>query len=242
MGGMAADAPEDSDKQAQKTPHWVIQLALAAVAGLVVYGFVDMAKHAEIRRACDPLVQLRPRYMGYDRTAPDFDLPDGNGGRVKLSSYRGKVVFLHFWTKTCQPCLEELPFVAQFAELVKTRGDVAVVTVTIDEGPAAVKDVLATVFEGKPPPFVVAYDPENKVVRDRFGTKLFPETWLIDPAGVIRARFDGIPQAGEGCDVAWKNPLLLSAVDALKGPAICDITIDPKVDPRPEKTIAPCQR
>ncbi len=229
-------------EEERKTPHWIIQLGFAVLAGLVVYGFVDMAKHAEVRRACDPLVQLRPRYMGFDRTAPDFDLSDGKGGRVKLSSFRGKVVILHFWTKTCQPCLEELPFVAQFADLVKNRGDVVVLAVTSDDGPEAVKDVLATVFEGKPPPLVVAYDPENTTVRDKYGTKLFPETWLVDPSGVIRARFDGIPMAGEACDIAWKNPLLLSAIDALKGPAICDITIDPKVDPRPERLIAPCHR
>lgn len=226
----------------QRGPHWAIQLGFAILAGVIVYGFVDMAKHAEVRRACDALVQLRPHYLGADRAAPQFDLADGKGGRVKLADYRGKTVVLHFWTKTCQPCLEELPFVAQFAELVKSRNDVAVVTITIDDGPESVKDVLTTVFDGKPPSFVVAYDPENTVVRGRFGTKLFPETWLIDPSGIIRARFDGIPMAGEGCDVAWKNPLLLSAIDALKSPAVCDITIDPKIDPRPEKLIAPCRR
>ena len=34
------------------------------------------------------------------------------------------------------------------------------------------------------------FDPARAVVRDRFGTRLFPETWIIDPDGVIRARFD----------------------------------------------------
>ncbi len=34
-------------------------------------------------------------------------------------------------------------------------------------------------------------DPERTVVGGRFGTRLFPETWVIDPRGIIRARFDG---------------------------------------------------
>lgn len=30
-------------------------------------------------------------------SAPDFELPSVNGGKVSLSKYRGKVVFLSFW-------------------------------------------------------------------------------------------------------------------------------------------------
>lgn len=221
---------------------WLAQVGFAVLAGLAVYGFVDMAKHSEIRRACEPLVQLRPRYLGADKGAPDFELPALGGGTVRLSSYAGKVVILHFWTKTCKPCLEELPFVAKFAEQIQGRKDVALITVTIDENPAAIADVLQTVFGDKPPPFPILFDPESTVVRGKYGTKLFPETWFVDPTNTIRARFDGVPLAGESCDVAWKSPLLFSAIDALKAPAACDITIDPKVDPRPEKSIAPCRR
>jgi len=230
------------DPAPRKSIPWLVQLAFAVAAGFVVYGFVDMAKHAEERRACDPLLQLRPRYLGYDRSAPDFELPDESGGTIKLSSYRGKVVILHFWTKTCGPCLEELPLVAEFAEQVKNRSDVAVIAVTIDQGPSDVADTLKTLFGDKPLPFPLAFDADNTVVRDKYGTRLFPETWLIDPSGIIRARFDGVPFAGEGCDVAWKSPLLLSAIDALESPAVCDVVFDPKSDPRPDKLLAACRR
>jgi peroxiredoxin len=219
----------------------IAQIAFAVVAGLAVYGFVDMAKNAEIRHACDPIVQLRPRYMGSDRSAPNFDLADGNGGRVRLSDYRGKVVILHFWTKTCGPCLQELPNLAKFAELIKDRKDVAVVTITIDDGPKETKPVFDALFgSGKQPPFVVAYDPESSIVKGKYGTSLFPETWLIDPEGRIRARFDGVPHAGDTCEEIWNGPLVLSAIESLKSPLVCDVTIDPRTDPRPEHLIAPC--
>jgi peroxiredoxin len=208
----------------------------------VVFGFVDMAKQAEIRRSCEPLVQLRPRYMGADRAAPDFELPDEMGRPVRLSSFRGKVVILHFWTKTCGPCLDELPDVAKFAERIRSRSDVVILTVTIDDGPTAVADVWATLFGGKLPPFIVAYDREGKVVQPLYGTTKFPETWLIDPQGVIRARFDGIPMGGENCEVAWRGTLLMSAVDAVKGPAVCPLTFDPKYDPKMDHLVAPCRQ
>lgn len=218
------------------------QIAFAIVAGLAVYTFVDMAKNAEIRHACDPIVQLRPRYMGSDRTAPDFDLDDGKGGRVRLSAYKGKVVILHFWTKTCAPCLEELPNLARFAELVKKRSDVVVLTVTIDDGPKETKQVFDALFGvGNGPPFIVGYDPDSNVVRGKYGTTLFPETWLIDPQGRIRARFDGVPHAGDACEEIWNGPLILSAIDALKSPLVCDVSVDPKADPRPERQIATCR-
>jgi thiol-disulfide isomerase/thioredoxin len=234
-----AAAKGEKDKQGP----WLVQVVFAALAGLVVYGFVDMAKHAEVRRACEPLVQLRPRYLGNDRLAPDFELQDLYGKPVRLSSYKGKVVILHFWTKTCKPCLEELPLLAKFAEQLRGRSDVAILTVTIDETPADIADVVAATFGKEPPPFPILFDPENKIVLGKYGTKLFPETWLLDRDQIIRARFDGVPQAGDQCDVAWRTPLMLSAIDALESPAVCDIVVDPKAHPNnPEKLIAPCRR
>ncbi len=78
-------------------------------------------------------------------------------------------------------------------------------------------------------------------MKAKYGTTLFPETWLIDPEGRIRARFDGVPHAGDTCDEIWNGPLILSAIDALRSPVTCDVTIDPKVDPRLDRQIAPCR-
>src|SRR5690606_34830923 len=96
-------------------PH-IAQLGFIVLASLGVYGFVAAASDGESRRACAALCALRPNYAGNNRLAPDFELPELKGGKVRLSSFRGKTVIVNFWTKTCQPCLEEMPSLANLAK------------------------------------------------------------------------------------------------------------------------------
>lgn len=42
--------------------------------------------------------------------APDFEISTIDGGKVKLSSFKGKVVLLAFWASWCPRCMEELAF------------------------------------------------------------------------------------------------------------------------------------
>ena len=49
---------------------------------------------------------------------------------------------------------------------------------------------------------------DRSVVAGRYGTRLFPETWVIDPRGVIRARFDHT--------LEWASPLWVSFLASLQ--------------------------
>lgn len=191
-------------------PARAVELIFIACAALGVYGFVTAAKDGESRRACTSLCALKPEYAAQNRLAPEFELPSIRGGKVKLSSYRGKVVILNFWTKTCRPCLEEMPSIADLAKALEAHPKVALVTITIDENVADAKDTLKSVLGGSDAPFEVLVDAESSVVRDRFGTTLFPETWFIDPQGVIRARFDG--------GRSWASPLTVDLAESLRNP------------------------
>jgi peroxiredoxin len=190
------------------------QLAFIAAAAVGVYSFVGAAQRDARRTSCTALCKLAPAYAGMNRTAPDFELPDMTGKRVRLSSFRGKVVYLNFWTKTCNPCMEEMPSVRDLAKIVKGRSDMVVLTVSTDDGPDAVRDTLKVAL-GEDPPFPVLFDPDSNVVAGRYGTHLFPETWIIDPDGVIRARFDG------GRD--WSTALALEIGEMVRKPLGCPV-------------------
>ncbi|WP_394824139.1 TlpA family protein disulfide reductase [Pendulispora albinea] len=185
-------------------------------AGVLVYSFVSVAKEGETRRRCAPMCLLHPEYAATNRTAPDFALKDMNGDTVNLSSYRGKVVVLNFWTKTCGPCLEELPSLADLSRILRDRPDVTVLTVSVDQGPADVQDTLRAVLR-EAPPFPVLFDPENDIVAGKYGTHLFPETWIIDARGVIRARFDGKRN--------WSSSAVVELVDQLRVGGYCPMEI-----------------
>jgi len=200
--------------QLMKLSH-VAQIAFILAASVGVFSFVRAAQTDQRLNSCQALCQLRPAYAGHNRSVPDFELPDRNGKPVRFSSFLGgKPVVLNFWTKTCKPCLEEMPALAELAQILKPQG-VDVVTICTDEGPEAVADTLQVVLEGKEPPFTILFDPESEVVADMFGTELFPETWLIDGNGIIRARVDGARN--------WSGAIPLEVIEMIGRPAGCPV-------------------
>lgn len=192
----------------------LLQLGFVAAAALGVFSFVRTGIDAEQRRMCTPLCAMGPQYAARNRLAPDFELPKLGGGTARLSDYRGQVVVLNFWTKNCQPCLDEMPALEALSKRLETDPGKTLITVTIDESTQDADTTLRSVL-GHKPTFTVLIDPQARVVTDLFGTKLFPETWFIDPEGVIRARIDGARQ--------WDGPMPVDLADALKSPSTCSI-------------------
>lgn len=142
-------------------------------------------------------------YMGRNRTAPDFTLTDRQGKPWKLSDRRGKVVVLNFWSITCQPCVEEMPSFEQLALMLRDRSDVELVTVSTDSG----WDQVSAIF----PPGArlnVLFDPDKSIVKGKYGTRLYPETWIIDADGIIRYRIDGARDWGSAVAVELIESLL----------------------------------
>jgi peroxiredoxin len=54
--------------------------------------------------------------------APDFDLLSADGGRINLSDYRGKVVWLCFWQSGCPCCRKALPYLQKLHEQYQDKG------------------------------------------------------------------------------------------------------------------------
>lgn len=214
--------PPTAPPQEQGRPLAVLgQIVFVVLAAVLVYSFVAVTREGEMRRRCSASCLLHPNYMGATKRAPSFTLKDGNGREVSLTQMRGKVVVLNFWTTTCRPCLEEMPDVAELAKIMSDRKDVVVVTVSIDESPVEALGVLKAILKEEPP-FMTLFDPDNKIVKGKFGTSLFPETWIVDKRGVLRARFDGPKE--------WGNAAVVEYIDQLRNGGYCPVEIGP--DPK----------
>lgn len=121
------------------------------------------------------------------KVAPDFELPDLKDRDVRLSDFRGKVVFLNFWATWCKPCKEEMPSMEVLYRNFKDDG-LVVLAVSIDR--VTTKDDI--------PPFVNSMDLSFPILVDSWGQtdkeyKLMgvPETYIIDQDGVLREKIIG---------------------------------------------------
>jgi len=193
-----------------------LQLGFVVAAAVMVYSFVATAREGETRRKCSAECLLQPSYAGAERRVPTFELHDLTGGVHSSAAWAGKVVVLNFWTKTCGPCLEEMPAFAHLAKVLHGRKDVVVAAVSTDDDPREVVDTLRSVLREQPA-FEAYIDAESSVVRGRFGTDLFPETWIIDPHGIVRARFDGARD--------WSDAAVVELVDQIAAGTYCPLSI-----------------
>ncbi len=203
-------------RQPDKGRNFAVQFVFIVAAAGGVFSFVQAAKNDQMRALCSATCALAPAYPGRHRTAPGFTLPDMSGNPVSLSSYRGKVVVVNFWASWCDPCREEMPSLAHLAMRLSKRRDIVLLTVSVDEEKSAVTDTLAALFAADEElkdklapgeiPFPVLLDTEMTTVRDRYGTTKYPETWIIDKDGYIRARFDGARD--------WSGALAMDAIEA----------------------------
>ena len=73
-------------------------------------------------------------------TAPDFQLLDQNDKLISMRDFKGKVVYLYFWSTTCKPCL---PAYGKIQNLKTEFGDdVEFIMINVDKNKAQWKEFL----------------------------------------------------------------------------------------------------
>ncbi|MEO8608579.1 MAG: TlpA disulfide reductase family protein [Chloroflexota bacterium] len=121
-----------------------------------------------------------------DKPAPNFELAALDGTRQRLSSYRGRTVFVNFWATWCEPCKRELPAFEQFQAQQGTDGAV-ILAVNVAE----TSDTINQYFTEQNITGLNVLLDANQDVYQAFGINVFPTTYVIDSAGVVRYKYLG---------------------------------------------------
>jgi cytochrome c biogenesis protein CcmG, thiol:disulfide interchange protein DsbE len=110
--------------------------------------------------------------------APAFELI-GDTALIKLSAFKGKVVYVDFWASWCGPCKQSFPWLNAMQSKYGAKG-FQVVGVNVDAKTEEAKTFLNDV----PAKFIVAYD-DKGVTPKQFGIKGMPSSVLIDANGKV---------------------------------------------------------
>ncbi|HEY3454855.1 MAG TPA: TlpA disulfide reductase family protein [Bryobacteraceae bacterium] len=112
--------------------------------------------------------------------APQFTVSTDQGKTITPVSFGGKVLVLNFWATWCPTCIQEIPSLDAFQKRFAKDG-VVVVAVSIDKNEQKYKAFLNKVHVN----FDTARDP-NADVSTRYGTFIFPETYIIKDGRIQR--------------------------------------------------------
>lgn len=121
--------------------------------------------------------------------APDFDLPDLDGGRIRLADYSGRVVLVDFWATWCGPCRLQAQILE---ELYKEVQGPSVEFLAISLGEP--DDIVREFVEKSPFPYPVAIDTEE-VLGVSLQVYALPTVMVIDTQGRITYLRPGLSDA-----------------------------------------------
>ncbi len=128
------------------------------------------------------------------KVAPDFDMEDINGKKIKLSALKGKVVFLNFTFLACPPCRIEKPLLQKLANEYKD----SVVFISLSRWDTKEKIIAAFAKEPLENIYIIPSDepiktndevrPTSKLrqfIENEYKIKGYPSSMVIDKNGII---------------------------------------------------------
>ncbi len=196
---MSEQHPSELDSRPQSRREWtnwasslVLPLALVvAIVGLLLYfetrsggSATDSKGYGTVELPADrnPTGQSPVAQQG--RAAPDFVLPDLNGGTTRLSDLQGSPVVVNFWATWCDACRGDLVSLADTVD-ADPNGSLKVLAVNLQDS----KDAAGAYAGDFSLPFTVLLDASGEVSRTwRIDgpTSGLPATYFIDATGVVR--------------------------------------------------------
>jgi thiol-disulfide isomerase/thioredoxin len=142
-----------------------------------------------------------------------INLKDMNGNNISLSDFKGKIVFLNFWTTWCPTCRIEMPSMEKLHQKLKNE-DFAMVTINLQESASQVK----AFFKEFKLTFTALLDSTGEVGAS-FGIRAIPTTYILDKTGRIIGLVSGPREWDSKAAIALVENLIDNDVVAAKSEA-----------------------
>lgn len=171
----------------------VFLILLPVIFGFVGLGFLpfDLFAETEERELARLFGDLGILQITTDSEPLEIRLSDLAGRPVSLSEFRGKIVFINFWTTWCLACVIEMPSMEKLHQKFKDK-DFVMVAINLQESAERVKQF----FKEYKLTFITLLDITGDVSAG-LGIHSIPTTFILDKNGKIIGKALG-PRDWEG--------------------------------------------
>jgi cytochrome c biogenesis protein CcmG/thiol:disulfide interchange protein DsbE len=179
-----SDAPDSATELVERRGSHAARWGALAV-GLVLLALVVVlatSKSLDSRGISSELLgEPVPRVQGETLDGQTFD----------IDSYRGRWVVVNFFATWCTPCRIEHPELVAFEERHRASRDAQVVSVAFNNE----ADDIREFFEQNGGTWPVIPEDTDRVALE-FGVTGVPESYVVDPNGIVVAKFEGVTADG----------------------------------------------
>lgn len=174
--------------------HETLMLVIAKVGAiiLIVMGLLMVSGNLGALGAVDSTSEQETTEETKEETpvAPSIRLEDQNGVIQDLDDYKGKVVYINFWTTWCPNCKSMIPDLNKLYEKYKDSEDVAVISVAGAGGRELNKGLLDEYITEQGITYPVLYDRDESIFQ-AYSIRSFPTLFMVDKQGNIYGYLSG---------------------------------------------------
>ncbi len=142
-----------------------------------------------------------PPLLAEGHSFPKIALNYSSGNAVSTHTFHGKVLVLNVWATWCPPCRREMPGLEELSRTMDPKR-FAVIGVSTDKDALLAEEFLWQNHIT----FANFFDQGGKIAR-QLGLKVYPETFLIAPDGVLVKRVLG--------EQNWSSPAMVAMLEDL---------------------------
>ncbi|GAB4049089.1 TlpA family protein disulfide reductase [Spirosoma litoris] len=144
---------------------------------------------AELEEQNKRLIKNFKAALSKGKPAFDFSLPDSTGKQIRLSDYRGKVIYLDFWAHWCGACMEEMERLKNGEKRLKNHSDLALLYVSVDKPKDKDKWINSLRKHKFMGVHLLANSTDERSLSRSYGINALPTKFIIDRNGNFYATY-----------------------------------------------------